>query len=251
MHWIKSGIDMPTFGTELKKCRGRLRLTLPEMAAKLNVSTTTIINYETGERMPDVDFLIDLAETSEMGFIYWLGLRVAASQSSGAAAAKILLDTIMSTQNSSASSAERAFISLPLYDVKDVVNAAASNSSGRVSDEIPQFSTAWIRRELNAAPADLFQILVDDESMDPSLRPGDTILLDRRATKPDREGIYILQMNGLPLVKRLQLLPGGIVKVVSDNPAYETFTIPLSDFNGRDITILGRIVWVVWAGRRI
>jgi phage repressor protein C with HTH and peptisase S24 domain len=242
---------MPTFGVELKKCRGRLRLTLPEMAAKLHVSTTTIINYETGKRMPDVDFLIDLAATSEMGFIYWLGLRVAASHSSGAAAAKALLDTIMAVQDASASPSEQVFVSLPLYDVKDVANAAASNGGGRVSDEIPQFSTAWIRRELNAAPADLFQILVDDESMVPSLRPGDTILLDRRATRPDREGIYILQMNGLPLVKRLQILPGGIIKVVSDNPAYETFTIPLSDFNGQDIAILGRVVWVVWAGRRI
>lgn len=242
---------MPTLGAELKNCRVSLRLTLPEMAAKLNVSTTTIINYETGRRMPDVDFLIDLAETSEIGFAYWLGLRVAASQSSGAAAAKALLDTIMAAQHSSASSSEQAFISLPLYDVKDVVNAAASNISGRVNDEIPQFSTAWIRRELNATPADLFQILVDDESMVPSLRPGDTILLDRRATRPDREGVYILKMNGLPLVKRLQILPGGIVKVVSDNPAYETFTTVLSDFNGIDITILGRVVWVVWAGRRI
>lgn len=202
--------------------------------------------------MPDVDFLIDLAEISEMGFIYWLGLRIATSQSVGAAAAKTLLDTIMAAQDASASPAEQAFISLPLYDVKDVTNATAStNSSGRVNDEIPQFSTAWIKRELNAAPADLFQILVDDESMVPSLRPGDTFLLDRRATRPDREGIYILQMNGLPLVKRLQILPGGIVKVVSDNPAYETFTIPLSDFNGRDILILGRVIWLVWAGRRI
>jgi phage repressor protein C with HTH and peptisase S24 domain len=76
-------------------------------------------------------------------------------------------------------------------------------------------------------------------------------LLDKRATMPDREGIYMLKMEGVPLVKRLQILPGGVVKVVSDNPAYETFTVRLSDINGRDIAILGRVVWVVWAGRRI
>ena len=242
---------MPNIGKELKNCRVQLKMTLPEMAARLNVSTTTIVNYETGRRMPDIDFLIDLAETSGTSLIYWLWLRVEASKSAGAAKAKALLDTVIDTHGSSSALPDKPFVSLPLYDIRDVANAVSTPVQGIVADEMLQFSTAWIKRELNATPSDLFLILVDDESMTPTLRPGDTILLDRRATKPDREGIYILKMNGVLLVKRLQIMPGGIVKVVSDNPAYETFTIPLSGINDRDFAILGRVVWVVWAGRRI
>jgi len=238
-------------GKELRNYRERLKITLAEMAAMLKVSTTTIVNYETGKRTPDIDFLINFAEATGEGFFHWLGLRVADSKSAGAAATKALLDAVSAAQDSLGIQPDQAFVSLPLYDIKDAANAASIDGHGRVTDEMLQFSTAWIKRELNADPADLFLILVDDESMVPTLRPGDTILLDRRTAKPDREGVYILRMNGVPLVKRLQILPGEIVKVVSDNPAYETFTIRLSDINDQEFAILGRVVWVVWAGRRV
>lgn len=242
---------MPKLEKELKNCRKQLRLTLPEMAAKLNVSPTTIVNYETGKRLPDVDFLIDLADVSGMSLIYWLGLRAEASKSAGAAKAKALLDAVNDAYGSATLPTEQPFVSLPLYDIKDAANAVSASSKGNAADDMLQFSTAWIKRKLHAAPSDLFQIIVDDESMIPTLRPGDTILLDNRATQPSREGVYIMVMNGMPMIKRLQILPGGIVKMTSDNSAYETFTIPLADINGRDFTIIGRVVWVVWAGRRI
>ncbi|MDH4216391.1 MAG: helix-turn-helix domain-containing protein [Gallionella sp.] len=242
---------MPKLDNELKNCRKQLRLTLPEMATKLNVSTTTVVNYETGKRLPDVDFLIDLAEVSGMSLIYWLGLRAEASKSAGAAKAKALLDAVNSAYGSATLPAEQPFVSLQLYDIRDAANVISAPGKGGGADDMLQFSTAWIKRKLHAAPDDLFQIIVDDESMVPTLRPGDTILLDKRATQPSREGVYIMVMNGVPLIKRLQILPGGIVKVVSDNSAYETFTIPLTEINGKDFTILGRVIWVVWAGRRI
>lgn len=221
------------------------------MAARLNVSSTTIVNYETGRRMPDIDFLIDFAEISGRCLIHWLGLRVEASQSAGAAPARALLNEAEAALCSPAAPSEKSFVSLPLYDIRDATHTTSTPNQGRVADEMLQFSAAWIQRELNAAPDDLLLILVDNESMVPTLRPGDMILLDRRTVLPDREGIYILQMNGVSLAKRLQILPGGIVKVVSDNPAYESFTISLSDINGRDFAILGRVVWVIWAGRRL
>lgn len=244
---------MPTnvIGKALKNYRERSKTTLLEMAAKLKVSTTTVVNYETGRRMPDIDFLIDFSEATGEDFLHWLSLRTAGSKSTGAIPVKALLDKVNVAYGSATGQTGKTFVSLPLYDIKDATNAVSASDSGRASDEMLQFSTTWIKRELNAAPPDLYLILVDDESMEPTLRPGDTILLDRRATKPDREGVYILNIEGVPLVKRLQIMPGGIVKVVSDNPAYETFTIRLSDINGRDFAILGRVVWVVWAGRRI
>lgn len=244
---------MPTIGIgkALKNYRERSKITLAEMAVMLGISTTTVVNYETGKRTPDIDFLIAFAEATGEDFIYWLRLRVAESESPGAAAAKARLEALDAAYNSLTTQRDQSFVSLPLYDIKDAANASSSSIQGIVADEMLQFSTTWIKRELNASPSDLFLILVDDESMEPTLRPGDTILLDRRANKPDREGVYVLQMNGVPLVKRLQILPGGIIKVVSDNPAYETFTIRMSDINRQDFAILGRVVWVVWAGRRI
>jgi len=241
---------MTKTGEELKNYRIRLRKTLAEMAAMLKVSTTTIVNYETGRRMPDIDFLIAFAEATGEDFVYWLGLRVAESKAAGAAAAKARLDTIAGHNLALKPSAGTASVSVPLYNIKTATGA------GSVVDHWPadgalQFTDSWIRQELGAAPSDLFLIHVDDESMKPTLRSGDTIMLDRRATKPDREGVYMLLMEGVLLVKRLQALPGGIIKVVSDNPAYEAFTIRLAELHEQNFTILGRVVWVMWAGRKM
>jgi phage repressor protein C with HTH and peptisase S24 domain len=50
------------------------------------------------------------------------------------------------------------------------------------------------------------------------------------------------------LVKRLQLLPGGIIKVKSDNNMYEPWEINKEHLNGTDIELIGR---VVWSGQRM
>ena len=62
-----------------------------------------------------------------------------------------------------------------------------------------------------------------------------------------RDGIYVLRMDGALLVKRLQRLPGGIIKVGSDNPLYDPFEIDLSKI-GDTVSVIGR---VVWTGRRL
>lgn len=140
------------------------------------------------------------------------------------------------------------YVAIPLYnDVRAAAGAGAVASHER-SDDALMFQEEWIRFELGARPQDLYLIRVSGDSMEPTLRSGDTILVDRRATRPDREGVYILRMNEMLLVKRLQALPGGIVKVASDNQAFAAFDVKLADIEGGDLTIIGR---VVWAGRRL
>ena len=239
---------MTTIGEELKKCRNHMRMTLHEMAARLKVSTTTIVNYETGKRMPELDFLIDFAGVCEKDFLYWLGLRIAESKSALTGQAKAMLDKAVA---SAVVQAGQSFVSLPLYDLSELAHPGTAPVHVHGTDELPQFSRAWLERELDATPADLCLVTVNDDSMTPTLRPGDIVLLDRRIARPDREGVYVVRMNGIALMKRLQILPGEVIKVVSENPAYETFTINQSDLNGSDISILGRVAWVIWAGRKI
>jgi phage repressor protein C with HTH and peptisase S24 domain len=50
------------------------------------------------------------------------------------------------------------------------------------------------------------------------------------------------------LVKRLQMLPNGIIKVKSDNALYEPWEINKENLDGTDIEIIGR---VVWSGQRM
>jgi len=134
-----------------------------------------------------------------------------------------------------------------LYDVQAAAGNGAVVGVEQVADTL-MFKRSWIHQELHAQPNDLYLIFVDGESMEPTLRPGDIILVDRRdAHSIPRDGIYVLRMDNSLLVKRLQRLPGRKVKVTSDNPAYEPFDLSL-DAPGEDLAIIGR---VVWSGRRM
>ena len=142
---------------------------------------------------------------------------------------------------------EGQYVSLPLYNN---IHAAAGHGAvidHEVPDDALMFQASWIRAELGARPDDLCLIRVSGDSMEPTLRAGDVILVNRQACKPDREGIYILRVGDMLLVKRLQALPGGQVKVTSDNAAFDPWTINLAD-QGADVIIVGR---VVWSGRRL
>jgi phage repressor protein C with HTH and peptisase S24 domain len=140
------------------------------------------------------------------------------------------------------------YVAIPLYNGVRAAAGAGAIVAHEVSDDALMFQEEWVRFELGARPQDLYLIRVAGDSMEPTLRSGDAILVDRRATRPDREGVYIMRMNNMLLVKRLQALPGGRVRVTSDNPAFAPFDVAVPDLQGDDIAIIGRVVWV---GRRL
>lgn len=139
------------------------------------------------------------------------------------------------------------YIALPLYnDVRAAAGHGAVNGHEQADDAL-MFKEDWIRYELGAKAQDLCLIRVSGDSMEPTLRAGDVILIDHRACRPDREGIYIMRVGEMLLVKRLQALPGGKIRVTSDNPAFDPWTLGPEEF-GADVQVVGR---VVWSGRRL
>jgi len=101
-------------------------------------------------------------------------------------------------------------------------------------------------RDLGATDlAKLSLIRVEGDSMQPTLRPGDDILVDGAdAADRLRDGIYVLRADDALLVKRVSLSPDGALAVRSDNPAYPSWP----DMDRRRLAIVGR---VLWAGRRL
>lgn len=79
------------------------------------------------------------------------------------------------------------------------------------------------------------------------LNDGDSILVNHGENTP-RDGLYVLRINENLLVKRLQIVPGGIINVISANEAYPAFEINLNDLTD-DVEIIGRVEWfgrTVW-----
>jgi hypothetical protein len=106
------------------------------------------------------------------------------------------------------------------------------------------FDEKWLRK-LGVEPKQLSLIRVEGDSMLPTLADGDDIMVDRAAANaPLRDGIHVIRMDDVLMVKRLARRPAGRLSVLSDNPAYPDW----ADVDGVGVTVVGR---VVWTGRRL
>ncbi|EGV36990.1 S24 family peptidase [Neisseria weaveri] len=132
------------------------------------------------------------------------------------------------------------FIFVPRYDIQ-----AAAGHGQLVQDEKPVFTMAfrryWVENYVTRDTKKLSVISVKGDSMEGVLNDGDSILINHGETTP-RDGLYVLRLNDNLLVKRLQLMPGGIVNVISANEAYPTFEIDLNNMTD-DVAIIGRVEW--------
>jgi len=117
---------------------------------------------------------------------------------------------------------------------------ASAGPGATAAEEIPvdafRFSRRWLR-ENGLEPAQLSAIRVIGDSMDPLLRDGDEILVDR-TPRAFREGVHVIRLGEALHVKLLQAVPPGRLRLISNNPAYEPVEVPMSD-----VDVVGRVVW--------
>ena len=117
---------------------------------------------------------------------------------------------------------------------------ASAGPGANAAEEIPfdafRFSRRWLR-ENGLEPAQLSAIRVMGDSMDPLLRDGDEILVDR-TPRPFREGVHVARLGESLLVKRIQAVPPGRLLLISENPAYGPIEMSASD-----VDVVGRVVW--------
>lgn len=108
------------------------------------------------------------------------------------------------------------------------------------------FDPRWLKALTPARADQLSMIRVEGDSMAPTLNAGDDILVDLSDSGERlRDGIYVLSVDDMLLVKRLAIHPvGRRVTVQSDNPAYGD----LPDCSLDEIRCIGR---VIWAGRKL
>ena len=135
-------------------------------------------------------------------------------------------------------------ILVPKLAIGASAGAGASVDGEAVEGEVA-FDPKWLR-DLGADPRALSIIRVEGDSMAPTLDDGDDILVDGGdAAARLRDGIYVLRMDDVLMVKRVARAPGqGRVSVISDNPHYRSW----DDLPMASVQLVGR---VVWTGRRV
>lgn len=127
------------------------------------------------------------------------------------------------------------WLDIPRLDIAASAGPGALGGDARLIGAF-RFSARWLR-EQGFAPAMLSAIRVAGDSMEPLLRDGDEILVDR-TPHPLRDGIHVVRIEDALLVKRVQTgVPGQIV-LESQNPAYRPIVL-----RSGEVEVIGRVVW--------
>jgi len=122
--------------------------------------------------------------------------------------------------------------------------AGSLSGDGLTARQDMGFSAAWLKK-MGVRASQLSMISVDGDSMEPALCDGDDILVDHGAVHAGlRDGIYVLRMDDVLLVKRISPGPHRKISVRSDNPEYPNW----EDMDAATVDIIGR---VIWTGKRL
>lgn len=131
-------------------------------------------------------------------------------------------------------------ISIPRHE------AMLSAGNGLIVDTFPItehmiFSKDHLKRITGKSNADgLFMVYVEGDSMEPTIKNGDLIMVDT-TKKIVTNGIYALSHMDMVYVKRLNRQIDHI-DVISDNPKYDKMTMRPEDVDKYHIN--GTVVWV-------
>jgi phage repressor protein C with HTH and peptisase S24 domain len=99
----------------------------------------------------------------------------------------------------------------------------------------------WVRAVCKVEPTELVLETATGESMTPTIRDGNTLLIDTTDRTFRNFGIYVLEINGQRLVKRVQRKHDGSLVLISDNTAYQPDAVDREAAD--DVKVIGRVVW--------
>lgn len=117
----------------------------------------------------------------------------------------------------------------------------ATYVDGPVESEKRVFSRSWLRNFTSSSPEHLFWTVGDGDSMEPTIRSGEVVLIDRsQMAIRSTDAIWAFSIGDLGSIKRLRPRRDGMVQILSDNPSVDPDDAPADDIN-----IIGRVIAVV------
>lgn len=140
-------------------------------------------------------------------------------------------------------------------DVIDVpvMNAEGSMGYGRLVPEqeaiidYMRLSLSFLRRRYSITnPANLRIVIGYGDSMAPTIKNGDPVLVDVGVTDLKIDGVYVLSRGDELFIKRMQRLVGGGFEMISDNQLYKPQVI--EDLEADGLIVRGRAL-LAWNGR--
>lgn len=238
--------DRMSFSERLKQIRAAKGLSLQEVANRVDVARQTVHEWETGKSSPRMERIEMLARALQVSQSDLLdGEAPLVSEPIFKYSARepevsySTLQPILAWEHPE-DLPEGEFVMVPRLGVK----LSAGNGHEQVEIEFgkvtPQaFRAAWVR-EKRLRPNKLAAMTASGNSMEPGIFNGDSLLVDTSQTEVLDGKVYALWYDGGERVKRLFRLPGGGLRIKSDNSDHPTVEVPQDQLE--HVRILGRVV---------
>jgi phage repressor protein C with HTH and peptisase S24 domain len=126
--------------------------------------------------------------------------------------------------------------------------AGAESQPAPNTTEFIAFRRDWVRGYLGVEADRLIVETAIGESMDPTIQDGDLLLVDTTESHFHSFGVYVIEIAGERLVKRMQPRLDGSLTLISDNPSYQPDHLP-PDW-ADTVRVVGRVVWTCGPTRR-
>ena len=115
------------------------------------------------------------------------------------------------------------------------------------SEQVDRFliySADLIRMEIGFVPSQLVAFRISGDSMEPTLRPGDVVIVAMHHVDLIEGSVYLIQVGDGLMIKRLIRLERHHLVFGSDNPRYDKLILQRDDHNQEEVRILGRVIKV-------
>jgi phage repressor protein C with HTH and peptisase S24 domain len=136
-------------------------------------------------------------------------------------------------------SEQEGYVFVPKYDVQVSAGQGSLIHSEQIVSHLA-FQENWIRQELGLDPSHILLIQAIGDSMNPTFNAGALLLVNTKVDRIKNDSIYVINRDDELIVKRIQDLWNGQIKIKSDNPKYEPLIIQKTDA----IKIVGEVVWI-------
>ena len=174
-------------------------------------------------------------DVSENTLSNWLNKGVMPSWDNLEKSAK-LLNISVQTLLFGVSELAETYVEVPEFNIRFSAGHGAMLFEESSATATASYREDWFLKErLN--PKRCVRARVQGSSMQGILWDGDIVLINRDETSVIDGKIYALRIGEELYIKRLQKIPGGTLKLQSENPDYDDVTGPVNE----DVEIIGRV----------
>jgi phage repressor protein C with HTH and peptisase S24 domain len=129
---------------------------------------------------------------------------------------------------------------LPLVAARLAAGSGSLENSGELVGHFA-FRTDWVCRKGN--PENMVLMRVTGDSMEPEIRHGDMVLIDRGESQIYGHALYAVGVNDEIYIKEVETLPGQRLVLRSLNSRYSPIEVDLRGDLADSVRIIGRVLW--------